>query len=82
MGSMRCKISGCNLNPCGVCRRCNSEAEAKHDWQAAERERECYAKQACSRCGQNRESPDHDWDTTIGPAGDPVMKCTRCNLRI
>jgi hypothetical protein len=82
MSSMRCKVSGCDLDPCGVCLRCDSEAKARHDWQDVDRERECYAKRVCSRCQRERESPDHDWSTSTGPAGDLQMKCSRCGLAI
>jgi hypothetical protein len=81
--SLRCKITGCDLDPCGVCRRCGSEAEAKHQWEEAERERPCFPRKVCSVCGAERESPDHDWEMTTGVSQDiPVLKCRRCGMSI
>jgi len=80
--SLRCKITGCDVDDCGVCRRCGSEAGAQHTWQEAERLRPCFSRKVCERCGRERESPDHDWETRTGVAGDLQMKCTRCGLQI
>ena len=74
---MRCRITGCDLDECGVCRRCGSESQAHHQWQDRERKRPCFRLEACEVCGQEREQPDHDWE----PVGDN-LKCTRCGLSI
>lgn len=75
--SMRCKITGCDLDECGKCRRCGDESKANHDFKSAERDRPCFTHEICERCQTEREQPDHDWGTT--PHG---LKCTRCNLSI
>jgi len=75
--SVRCKITGCDLDECGVCRRCGAQKEAKHQWKEAERDRPCFPRQVCERCDAKREQPDHDWEPT--PNG---MKCSRCNFSI
>jgi len=81
--SLRCKISGCDLDECGVCRRCGAESAAKHSWRAADRERPCFDRKVCERCGKEREIPDHDWESTVGLTPDvPALRCTRCGLSI
>lgn len=81
--SMRCKLTGHDLDECGVCRRCGSEGEAKHDWQEGERHRPCFRLQVCSRCQAEKETPEHDWAPTgISPTGDPQLKCSRCGRSI
>ena len=84
--SMRCKLTGHDLNDCGVCKRCQDASEAKHDWAEQERERECFKRSVCTRCGEIQEKPDHDWTPT--PAEHDLdgsgieMKCSRCGLKI
>ena len=80
--SIRCKVTGCDLDECGVCRRCGDERESEHSWKEADRERPCYLRKVCERCGRERESPDHDWESGTGPAGDIKMTCKRCGLAI
>ena len=75
--SLRCKVTGCDLDECGVCRRCGSEKKATHQWENAEQNRPCFNREICAVCGQEREQPDHDWDAA--PQG---LKCTRCGLSI
>ena len=75
--SLRCKVSGCDLDPCGICRRCGSEKEASHAWQEAERTRPCFKRQVCQTCEVEREQPDHEWDSTA-----TGLKCTRCGFAI
>ena len=77
MTSIRCKITGCDLDECGVCRRCGGHKNASHRWKEAERDRPCFARQVCERCNAMHERPDHDWEST--PTG---MKCRRCNFAI
>ncbi|MHC4925544.1 MAG: hypothetical protein ACYTG4_15925 [Planctomycetota bacterium] len=80
---MRCKITGCNLDDCGVCRRCGSEAKSEHAWKEIEREKECFGLKVCERCGKRHETPDHDWAPTGGSvAGDIELRCSRCGLAI
>ena len=80
--SLRCKVTGCDLDDCGVCRRCGSTAKAQHRWVEAERLRPCFTRKVCERCDTDHESPDHDWETGTGAAGDIQMTCTRCGLKI
>lgn len=75
--SVRCKITGCDLDGCGVCRRCGSQKQAKHQWKEAERKRECFPRQVCETCSAQREQPDHDWEPTA-----TGMKCSRCGFSI
>jgi hypothetical protein len=75
--SMRCRITGCDRDPCGVCRRCGDESGAKHDWREADRERACYRHEVCDRCGREREQPEHDWESVGGN-----LKCSRCGLAV
>jgi hypothetical protein len=75
--SLRCRISGHDLDDCGVCRRCGVEQSPTHQWKEGERERPCFPREICERCGATREQPDHDWETTA--AG---LRCTRCGLSI
>jgi hypothetical protein len=80
--SIRCKVTGCDFDDCGVCRRCGAERETHHDWKEAERKRPCYELKICDRCGTEKESPDHDWDSSTSPAGEIQMTCKRCGLAI
>ena len=75
--SMRCRITGCDLDECGVCRRCGNDSEAKHRWQEADRTRPCFPRKVCEVCGQEKEQPDHDWESVDGN-----LKCLRCGLVI
>ncbi|HXV77757.1 MAG TPA: hypothetical protein VD788_15695 [Candidatus Polarisedimenticolaceae bacterium] len=75
--SLRCKITGCDPDPCGVCRRCGGERATTHDWRQAERERPCFARQVCTKCEREREQPDHDWQAK--PNG---LQCSRCGMTI
>ena len=81
--SLRCKVTGHDLDECGICRRCGSESEANHEWkEAAERNRPCFKLSVCERCQTERETADHDWETSTGGPQGIVMKCTRCGLSI
>jgi hypothetical protein len=75
-------MTGCDLDDCGVCRRCGAERETKHVWKEIERQRPCYRIEVCERCRKDRENPDHDWEMGTGPAGDVKMTCSRCRLEI
>lgn len=75
--SIRCRLQGCDLDDCGVCRRCGDAGKAEHRWQEADRVRPCFRRTVCSRCGKEKEQPEHDWDPT--PGG---LKCSRCGLAI
>lgn len=75
--SLRCRITGCDLNECGVCRRCGKVENAQHEWKEAPRERPCFPREVCERCNEEREQPDHDWEPS--PQG---LKCSRCGLSI
>jgi len=75
--SLRCRITGCDVDPCGVCRRCGAASGAGHAWKEAERTRECYRRSVCERCDRERERPDHDWEPTAGG-----LRCSRCGLAI
>ena len=81
--SMRCKITGCDLNECGVCSRCGDESKANHQWSSGERSNPCYNREVCDRCAAERDQPDHDWQPgdTPGPAGI-ALQCARCGLKI
>lgn len=83
MSSLRCKLSGHDLNECGACRRCAAEVEPQHDWQDAERKEPCYQRRVCERCGREHQSPDHDWQP-VPPTGvqESALKCSRCGLSI
>lgn len=81
--SIRCRVTGCDRDDCGVCRRCGDDREADHAWQEAERNKPCFPRMVCERCGAEKEKPDHDWE--IGgptPQGELSMECSRCGLRI
>ena len=80
--SLRCRITGCDPDPCGVCRRCGSEADAQHAWSDADRDRPCYRKEVCATCGAERENPDHDWEPGVSPTGETALTCSRCGLEI
>jgi hypothetical protein len=81
--TIRCKVGGCDLDKCGVCRRCGSEAQAQHQWQEAERHRPCFALKICELCKTEKETPDHDWETVEGAMpGTTNLKCKRCGLSI
>jgi ribosomal protein S27AE len=85
MASIRCKLTGCDLDPCGVCKRCGDTSAAAHDWTDVERERPCFKQQQCTRCGETKEMPDHDWVPTPmdSPDGTGVeLRCGRCGLKI
>lgn len=78
-------MTGCSRNECGVCTRCGDASEASHDWNESERERPCFKRTECSRCGEVNETPDHDWTPTPGLTGDGTgikLKCDRCGLEI
>ena len=79
---LRCRMTGCDLDPCGVCRRCDTEQDAHHTWKDAERERPCYGKEVCETCEREREKPDHDWTPGVNALGETSLKCSRCNLEI
>jgi hypothetical protein len=84
---MRCRLTGCDLNECGVCRRCGSEKNASHQWKAAERTEPCYELKICERCGAEHKKPDHDWVPTgagaaLAEVQGPELKCSRCGLVI
>lgn len=79
--SLRCKVSGCDLDECGICRRCGSESKANHAWTDADRTRPCFVRKACERCDAEKESPDHDWEMTKGEVQD-TLTCTRCGMAI
>jgi len=81
-GSLRCKMTGCDLDPCGVCKRCGSQEKAQHKWKQAERERDCFHRELCETCNQEREKPDHDWEMSQGGPQGIRMKCARCGLVI
>lgn len=81
--SIRCKITGCDLDECGVCRRCGDASKESHQWAEAERQKPCYRREVCQRCDTEREQPDHDWETSPSPGADGInLKCTRCGLVI
>jgi hypothetical protein len=81
--SLRCRITGCDLDECGVCRRCGAEAGAQHRWNEAERTRPCFHREVCERCGAEKERPDHDWATVTGAMADVTgLRCSRCGLSI
>lgn len=82
MVSLRCKLSGCDLNDCGICRRCGSEEKATHDWADEERDRPCFRRTRCTRCEAITEKPDHDWEMKPSALGDVEMTCSRCGLKI
>ena len=85
--SLRCKMSGHDLDPCGICRRCADSASASHSWKDAERERPCFRLRVCETCGSTEEKPEHKWEPAPrasgieGPMG-PDLKCSRCGLVI
>lgn len=75
--SIRCRLQGHDPDACNVCRRCGDESGAAHSWGEEPRERPCYRRERCGRCGQEREQPEHEWDS-IGSG----LKCRRCGLSI
>jgi hypothetical protein len=80
---MRCRVTGCDLDDCGVCRRCGDESKASHAWTDAERNNPCFRKEVCERCRTEREQPDHDWEMSQSAGPDGIaMKCSRCGLKI
>ena len=82
---MRCKLTGHDLDPCGTCKRCGDASADDHDWQDVDRKRPCYRRKECSRCGDFKEDPDHDWTPTPSETGDGTgieLKCSRCALKI
>ena len=81
--SLKCKIAGCDLDKCGVCRRCGSEVKAHHQWKEAQRHRPCFHLKVCELCRAEKETPDHDWEMAAGVMeGMTSLKCTRCGLSI
>jgi hypothetical protein len=80
--SIRCRITGCDLDDCGICRRCGSESEAHHEWKEAERARPCFKLEVCERCDREKEIPDHDWEASPGLVDDINLKCSRCGMSI
>ncbi|MDX1389002.1 MAG: hypothetical protein R3344_07415 [Acidobacteriota bacterium] len=81
--SLRCKVTGHDLDECGICKRCGSEDNAGHDWkEAAERKRPCFKLSVCERCGSDREIADHDWQMSEGGPQGIMMTCSRCGLKI
>ncbi len=82
MGSLRCKLSGCDLDDCGICRRCGSEDKAAHDWAEAERERPCFKLKRCTRCETTTEVPDHDWVSKPGLVDAIDLVCSRCGFKL
>ena len=79
---LRCKLSGCDLDGCGVCKRCGSKEKELHDWQDAERERACFELKKCSRCDAEKEKPDHDWQSRPGIVDEIELACARCGIKI
>ena len=81
--NLRCRITGCDPDECGVCRRCGSAGSANHKWVVAERREPCFELRVCERCNAERQKPDHDW-TPAGADGvqGPALKCSRCRLTI
>jgi len=75
--AIRCRLTGCDPDDCGVCRRCGLEKNPRHQWKDAPGERPCFPRQVCERCGTAREQPDHDWE----PSGRG-LRCSRCDLSI
>ena len=82
MASLRCKLSGCDLDECGICKRCGSEDKAAHDWADVERERPCFHLKRCTRCEKSAETPDHNWEAKPGIVDDIELTCSRCGLKI
>ena len=82
MAALRCKLSGCDLDDCGVCRRCGSNEQANHDWKELERRRPCYRLRSCTRCDEEMELPDHDWEPKPGGPDGIQMLCSRCGQKI
>ena len=81
--SIRCRVTGCDRDDCGVCRRCGDDRGAKHAWKEASRSKPCFPRMLCERCQAEKESPDHDWQIgAANPQGDVTMECSRCRLRI
>jgi predicted Fe-S protein YdhL (DUF1289 family) len=81
--SMRCKLSGCDLDDCGVCRRCGDASKERHQWGAAESDDPCYRREVCQRCRRERRQPDHDWQSSPSKGADGVtLRCSRCGLTI
>lgn len=81
--SMRCKVTGCDLDECGVCRRCGDASKESHQWSETERNTPCYRREVCERCQAERDQPEHDWQMSDSPGPDGVaMKCSRCGLKI
>lgn len=81
--SIRCRLSGCDLDDCGICRRCGDESRANHQWSEAERKEPCFTREVCDRCRVERQQPDHDWQMSESPGPTGVsLKCSRCGLVI
>lgn len=81
--SLRCRISGCDRDACGVCRRCGDSSESNHAWKEIERDEPCTRRSVCERCEAERRQPDHDWQSRPAKNVDGVeLKCARCGLAI
>ena len=80
--ALRCKVTGCDLNACGICRRCGDESKSNHEWQKAESTEPCSNVLTCERCDAEKKTPRHDWGPFETPAGESGLRCTRCNLVI
>ena len=84
--SMRCRLTGCDRNECGVCIRCGSEKDVAHKWVDAESEDRCIQLKRCERCDAEKKKPDHDWEPTGKPdptgIGGPELRCSRCGMVI
>ena len=79
---LRCRLTGCDPDPCGVCRRCGSAKDTSHVWKDAERDLPCFRKEICETCGRQREQPDHDWEPGGAATGGTSLVCSRCGLKI
>lgn len=82
MGSLRCKLSGCDLDDCGICRRCGSKEQVSHDWVEIDRKRPCFRLKRCSRCDEEADIPDHAWEARPGGPDGIEMICSRCGHKI
>ena len=81
--SMRCRVAGCDLDDCGICRRCGDTSKESHQWAEAERTNPCFRRLLCDRCQAEKQNPDHDWESSASTGPDGLaLRCSRCGLVI
>jgi hypothetical protein len=53
-----------------------------HDWVEIDRQRPCFRLKRCTRCDEEQDIPDHDWEARPGGPDGIEMICSRCEHKI